>query len=91
MTVTEDDEDEEFPAYSHMLVTRQSWRVGALDSLLRAVADDVMAGVLVTDLHMSRIYHPYDGGGDCILEDSEARDRLKAAHMQWLSSHPAGL
>ncbi|MEV4079358.1 hypothetical protein ACGFJC_40060 [Nonomuraea fuscirosea] len=91
MTVTEDDEGEEFPIYSHMLVTRQSWRRGALDSLLRAAADDVIAGVLIADLRMSHIYHPYDGGADCALPDSAARDRLKAAHRMWLSNHPAGL
>jgi hypothetical protein len=87
MTVIEDDEGEEFPVYSHMLETRQSWRRGALDSLLRAAADDVIAGVLIADLRMSHIHHPYDGGADCALSDPAARDRLKAAHREWLSSH----
>ncbi|GAA0940810.1 DUF3885 domain-containing protein [Nonomuraea longicatena] len=91
MTATDYKEDEEFPFYSHLLVTQQSWRTGALDPLLRAVADDVVAGVLVTDLQMSQVYHPYDGGADCVLESPGARNRLEAAHGEWLSSHPHGL
>ncbi|MFI6903948.1 hypothetical protein ACIBKY_21980 [Nonomuraea sp. NPDC050394] len=90
MTVTEDEEGEEFSIYSHMLVTRRSWRPGVLDPLLRAVADDVIAGVLITDMRMSRIYHPYDGGADCILESTAERDRLEVSCEDWLPARPAG-
>ncbi|GLX94761.1 hypothetical protein Hesp01_27110 [Herbidospora sp. NBRC 101105] len=91
MTVTDDAPDEEFPSYSHLLVTRRTRRPGSLDALLRAVADDAMGNVMITDLDMRRVFHPYDGGADCILEDSATRDDLKAAHREWLSDHPQGL
>jgi hypothetical protein len=37
------------------------------------------------------ICHPYDGGADFILPNSQSRDQLKARFADWLSSHPRGL
>ncbi len=65
--------------------------VRLIDPLLRAVADDGGVDVIITDTGLRRLYHPYDGGADCILETTEERDRLKAAHRDWLSGHPGGL
>ncbi|MFI6500351.1 hypothetical protein [Nonomuraea typhae] len=81
LTLTRDD------GYSHLLATRRRPRPRGLDPLLRAVADAVLRDVLITDLRMRRIYHPYDGGADCILENTEARRLLETVHADWL---PAG-
>ncbi|MEU8403165.1 hypothetical protein AB0C28_49000 [Nonomuraea sp. NPDC048892] len=40
---------------------------------------------------LRRLYHPYDGGADVILTNTQERDTLKAAHTDWLSKHPSGL
>ncbi|WP_443061827.1 DUF3885 domain-containing protein [Streptomyces sp. NBC_00425] len=35
--------------------------------------------------------HPYDGGGDVFAPSAAVRDDLKAAHPDWLSTHPSGM
>ncbi|MFJ4188154.1 hypothetical protein [Kitasatospora sp. NPDC089509] len=89
--LVEDDPDPEFRTYSHLFAARRPWRHGCLDDLLREVADDKVAGVLITDTQLRRIHHPYDGGADVFLATSEERDRMRDRHSSWLSSHPAGL
>ncbi|MET9862695.1 hypothetical protein ABZY93_26010 [Streptomyces smyrnaeus] len=88
---TVEDPDPEYATYSHLFVGRRPWRLGCIDGLLRAVADDEVAGVLVTDVRMERIHHPYDGGADVFVRTPAERDRLRNRHAGWLSSHPAGL
>ncbi|WP_436942441.1 DUF3885 domain-containing protein [Streptomyces sp. SudanB66_2053] len=78
------------PSYWHLFAARRSWRYGCLDERLRDVADDKVAGVLVTDTQMRRLHHPYDGGADVFLTSSEERDRMRDRHADWLSSHPLG-
>ncbi|GAA2692883.1 MULTISPECIES: hypothetical protein [Actinosynnema] len=85
------DTDPDDPVYTHLYVSRIPWERGCVDALLRAVADDVTAGVLITDVDLQRVYHPYDGGADVVLTTSAERDRLRARHADWLSAHPAGL
>lgn len=65
----------------------------AIDSgrLLRQVADDVIASVVIADIDLLWLYHPYDGGMDVILPSPHARDALRDRHRDWLSRHPAGL
>ncbi|MFD9613002.1 hypothetical protein ACFWWS_26965 [Streptomyces sp. NPDC059083] len=86
-----DDPDPEFRTYCHLFATRRPWRYGCLDELLRDVADDKVAGVLITDTQMRRVYHPYDGGADVFLATPGERDRTRDRHTDWLSSHPLGL
>ncbi|WP_433917181.1 DUF3885 domain-containing protein [Streptomyces sp. NBC_01744] len=86
-----DDPDPEFRTYCHLSATRRPWRRGCIDELLRDVADDKVAGVLITDAQMQRIHHPYDGGADVFLASSRERDRMRDRHPDWLSSHPLGL
>ncbi|GAA2905203.1 hypothetical protein Acy02nite_86120 [Actinoplanes cyaneus] len=62
-----------------------------LDPLLRAVADDELANVIVTPPGLEWLYHPYDGGADVILPTREQRDALKLEYRSWLSNHPAWL
>lgn len=75
----------------HLHVSGRPWLPGTIDPLLRAVADDQCSDVIIMDTALRRLYHPYDGGADCIVESTAERDRLKAAHSDWLSRHPRGL
>nr|WP_271417075.1 LysR substrate-binding domain-containing protein [Streptomyces lienomycini] len=89
--LVEDDPDPEFRTYCHLFAARRPWRYGCLDEPLRDIADDKVAGVLITDTQMRRIYHPYDGGADVFLATPGERDRTRDRHADWLSSHPSGL
>ena len=89
--LTTDDPDPEFRTYTHLYTSTARRQVGSIDPLLRAVADDQTAGVIIADTGLSRLYHPYDGGADVILATTAERDQLRQRHSDWLSSHPAGL
>ncbi|MFI6157873.1 hypothetical protein ACIBCA_34910 [Kitasatospora sp. NPDC051170] len=85
-----DDPEPEFRSHCHVFLERRPWRRGCLDGLLRRVADEEEAGVIVTDTGLRRLYHPYDGGADVFLASVEERDRLRERHADWLSRHPQG-
>jgi hypothetical protein len=85
------DPDPDDPSYCHLYAKRIPWTTGAIDPLLRDVADDVEANVMITDVGMTRVHHPYDGGADVLLRTSEERDVMRARHAEWLSRHPQGL
>ncbi|MDH6484328.1 hypothetical protein [Streptomyces sp. SAI-127] len=89
--LVEDDPDPEFRTYCHLFAARRPWRRGCIDELLRDIADDKVAGVLITDTRMQRIHHPYDGGADVFLATPDERDRMRDRHADWLSRHPSGL
>ncbi|WP_405512329.1 hypothetical protein [Streptomyces canus] len=89
--LVEDDPDPEFRTYCHLFAARRPWRRGCIDELLRDIADEKVAGALITDTRMQRIHYPYDGGADVFLATSEERDRMRDRHADWLSSHPSGL
>jgi hypothetical protein len=76
-------------AGTNVYVITPLWTTEA--ELLRDIADDKVAGVLITDTRMQRIHHPYDGGPDVFLATSEERDRMRDRHADWLSRHPSGL
>ena len=85
------DDEPGFESWMHLHVGRMPWSYGCLDPLLRQVADDVIANVLIADVGLRWLYHPYDGGMDVIVASSGERDALRARHRDWLSRHPAGL
>ncbi|MFD9049554.1 DUF3885 domain-containing protein [Streptomyces zaomyceticus] len=89
--LVKDDPDPEFRTYCYLFAARRPWRNGCLDKLLRDIADDKVAGVLITDTQLRRIYHPYDGGANVFLATPGERDRMRDRHADWLSSHPLGL
>ncbi|WP_436838392.1 DUF3885 domain-containing protein [Nocardia xishanensis] len=82
--------DPEFVSYTHLFVSQFSWRHGAVDDLLRAVAHDATAGVMIADLSFERIHHPYDGGMDVLLPSAAERDAFMHQYAGWLSAHPEG-
>ncbi|MEV7730222.1 hypothetical protein AB0P15_36750 [Streptomyces sp. NPDC087917] len=86
--------DDDFPddiLYQHEYISLHPRSRHALDPLLRLVADDVIAGVTLAPLDLRWLYHPYDGGGDVFAPSTSVRDALKAAHPEWLSTHPTGM
>ncbi|MFF0400961.1 hypothetical protein ACFYSJ_35325 [Streptomyces sp. NPDC005248] len=89
--LVEDDPEPEFRTYCHLFAARRPWQRGCIDELLREIADDKVAGVLITDTRMRRIHYPYDGGADVFLATPQERDRMRDRHTSWLSSHPSGL
>ncbi|WP_433368975.1 DUF3885 domain-containing protein [Actinoplanes sp. CA-142083] len=78
-------------SWMHLYASRTPWSVGCVDSLLRQVADDVIANVVVADAGLRWLCHPYDGGIDVILPSEGERDALRRRHLEWLSAHPGGL
>jgi len=85
------DDEPDFTSWMHLYVGQVPWSAGCLNLLLRLVADDVVANVLVADTGLRWLYHPYDGGMDVILPTSAARDARWDRHRHWLSAHPSGL
>lgn len=87
----EGETDPDFISYTHLYAGRRRWRAGIVDVLLRAVADEVAANVMIASLSFDRVHHPYDGGADVLLPTTGERDRLKCRHPDWLSRRPSGL
>jgi hypothetical protein len=81
----------EFHTHTRLYADGRRWRHGCADDLLRAVADETLVEVFITDTGLRRIHPPYDGGADVILTTPAERDQLRYRHAAWLSSHPAGL
>ncbi|WP_446687042.1 DUF3885 domain-containing protein [Planotetraspora thailandica] len=74
-----------------MYAETRPWRRGIVDTLLRAVADDEISGVILGPPDLRWPYHPYDGGADVILSTRAERDALKERHRAWLSRHSSEL
>ena len=85
------DDEPGFESWMHLYVSQLPWTAGCLNPLLRQVADDVIASVLVADTDLRWLYHPYDGGMDVMLSSTTERDALRDRHQDWLSAHPGGL
>ena len=83
--------DSDWEYWTHLYVGEVEWHHGVIDHLLRLVADDRTADVIVSSDDFDWLYHPYDGGADAIAPDSARRDALRAEHLEWLSPHPHGL
>jgi hypothetical protein len=66
------------------------WQPGALDALLRRVAEEQRAHAFVMRLDGARLFAPYDGGADVVLRDSAERDAFKTRYCEWLSQTPSG-
>lgn len=85
----ERDGDDEF--WTHVYVTPRVWQRGVLDPLLRLVADDETADVIITDEQLHWLLHPYDGGVDVVTRSTEERDQLRHQHEDWLPKNSRGL
>lgn len=85
----EKDGDEEF--WTHVYVTSREWRHGVLDLVLRLVADEETADVIIADEKLRWLVHPYDGGIDVVTRSAHERDQIREQHSDWLSSNVSGL
>lgn len=79
------------PSYWHLFASVWEWRPGAFEALIRLVADDAVANVLVVSPDCRWVLHPYDGGMDVIAESPEAQRLLRAKYTSWLSARADGL
>ncbi len=86
-----DSDPEAEPYYWHVFASAWEWRRGVFDELIRLVAVDVVADVLIVSQDCRWLIHPYDGGMDAIVETVDARDRLATRHSPWRSPRPDGL
>ena len=79
------------PAYWHIYASEWQWHPGMFDPIIRLVASDTVANVLIVEPDCRWVLHPYDGGMDVIAETPADRGRLRAAHKDWLSARADGL
>ena len=78
------------PTYWHVFSSNVPWNPGTLDGVLRFVAVDKVANVMLMS-SQGWLYHPYDGGADVVLPTQAERNLLASEFSSWLSKHPAGL
>ena len=76
--------------YLHLHVAQVQFNGCELNDLFRLVADDETGNILIVSTNNPLIFHPYDGGADVILTNSNERDSLKQKYANWLSEHPDG-
>jgi hypothetical protein len=79
------------PSYWHVFASEWEWQPGLFDPLIRLVANDTVANVMIVHADCRWLLHPYDGGMDVIAEWPAARMRLRAAHTDWLPARADGL
>ncbi|MEJ2578163.1 MAG: hypothetical protein P8Z68_03595 [Kineosporiaceae bacterium] len=90
-SVLTDECDPASETWTHLYVDERDVDHPELDRLLRLVADDRTAGVLITAPAFGGVYAPYDGGAEVHVLKLEDRDSLAARQRDWLPSHPSGL
>lgn len=69
----------------------QVLRISALDEIILAIADWHIAHFFIVNPQLNRIFAPYDGGVDLVLENTSKRDEYKFIFKDWLSKNPQGL
>ncbi len=78
-------------SFWHVYAECVQWVPGLFDALIRRVATDEMANVMICATDCEWLAHPYDGGMDVIQSCEQLRDELRAEFRNWLSPHPTGL
>ena len=84
-------EEDADPNYRHLFINMRIWSPHSIDDLLRQVAEEEIANVIIVGFERSILYLPYDGGADIILKTKALRDEMKEKFSSWLSTHPLGL
>jgi hypothetical protein len=84
-------EPNEEPIYLTLFYATHKLKQGSLDEILLCVADWKIVNFFVVSCKRKRIFAPYDGGVDIILENTEERDKFKEKYKDWLSHHPKGV
>lgn len=65
--------------------------ISRIPDLIRLVADEVLANIILVCFASGVIYHPYDGGMDFILKTRTDREALKDKFIEWYPSSTGGL
>lgn len=86
-----DHDEDGFDSWIHLFADHSRSDPDGLDALLRLVADDETSNVIIADHGLTWLYMPYDGGADVIAPTPNDRDRLRAAHRDWLPATASGL
>lgn len=90
-SILEDQADDGEEWWIHLFVSNVRVASRSMSRLLRLVADDRTAEVIITDPDLTWLYLPYDGGADVIAPSDVTRDDLWRRHQDWLSTHPTGM
>lgn len=75
----------------HVSASLWEWQPSLFDPLVRWIADDTIADVMMVHPECRWMLHPYDGGMDVILDSPAARGRLRSLHREWLSARANGM
>jgi hypothetical protein len=73
------------PNFWHVFASTRRWSPGVFDPLVRLIADDKLANVMIVALECRWLLHPYDGGMDVMVESKAARDSLANRFPEWLA------
>lgn len=65
--------------------------IDSLKPILLEIAEDRLSHFFVVNPEQHKIFAPYGGGVDLILEDSEQRDVLRNTYPDWCSPRSDGL
>lgn len=85
------EKDVEANEFFRVGIGKQKIKFNDLREVFIAVAVWNAAYFFVLNPRLKRIFAPYDGGVDIILESSAKRDELKEKYKDWLSSRSDGL
>jgi hypothetical protein len=80
----EEEGDPEFERTWITSASRQTWKAGAFDDLLWAIADEKAYHILWMAPSTGAVFAPYDGGVDLFLPTSDLVKELKIKHHDWL-------
>ncbi len=69
---------------------RVTWRTGAFDAILRAIADDRLRALWASRTS-PEAFAPYDGGVDVIAATPARRRALATKYAPWLPRTPGGM
>jgi len=76
------------PVCWHFYASTHRWPPTHLNALLRLVAQDELANILIVAQDCSWVFYPYQGGMDVIAASVLRRDALAQSHAEWI---PAGI
>lgn len=71
-------------------IGQQKIKFNNLSEVWKAVADWQAAYFFILNPRSKRIFAPYDGGVDTVLESSAKRDEFKEKYQDWLSARADG-
>ena len=86
-----DPEENEEPIFVNCYFAEVQIEHGDLDDIFLSVALDEIENLFVFHAESNRIFAPYDGGADIILESSETRYVYSRTFADWLSPREDGL